>query len=76
MYLEEDEIVVFQAGSDDGIMLYVDGGLVVNSWILRGYTLDSPVKMDLSAGTHTLELWWYEWHDANEASFDIHVNDQ
>lgn len=76
IYLEKDETVVFQTGSDDGIMLYVDGELVVNSWILRGYTLDPPVKMYLSAGTHTLELWYYEWHGANEASFEMHVDDQ
>ncbi|MBS7611844.1 hypothetical protein KEJ27_06515 [Candidatus Bathyarchaeota archaeon] len=76
IYLEKDETVVFQTGSDDGIMLYVDGELVVNSWVLRGYTLDPPVKVNLSAGTHTLELWYYEWHGANEASFDMHVDDQ
>jgi hypothetical protein len=73
--LLRDDTVVFQTGSDDGIMLYVDGELVVNSWVLRGYTLDSPVHIPLKAGTHVLELWYYQWHGASEASFDMHVEE-
>jgi hypothetical protein len=72
--LLRDDTVVFQTGSDDGIMLYVDGELVVNDWVEKGYyTLTNPVRIYLKAGIHTLELWYYSWHGPDEASFDMHV---
>ncbi len=66
--------VIFRAGSDDGIMLLVDGKLVIDGWRLRGYTIDEA-EYQLSAGKHELKLKWYEWYGGQDASFDIKLAD-
>jgi hypothetical protein len=72
--LREDKTVIFRAGSDDGIILYVDGTPVINSWVLRPYTVDET-RISLTAGMHELELWWYEWEGGQAASFEAHVEE-
>jgi hypothetical protein len=72
--LREDKTVIFRAGSDDGIILYVDGTPVINSWVIRGYAVDET-SMLLTAGTHELELWYYEWEGGQAASFEAHVEE-
>ncbi|MEM3104192.1 MAG: hypothetical protein QXD69_01660 [Candidatus Bathyarchaeia archaeon] len=72
--LGEDKTVIFRAGSDDGIILIVDGQPVINSWVLRAYAVDET-SVFLTAGTHELELWWYEWEGAQAASFEMHVEE-
>jgi len=69
-----DLTVIFRAGSDDGIMLFVDGELVINGWRLRGYTIDEA-EFNLSAGKHELKLKWYEWGGGQDASFDVKISD-
>jgi len=72
--LLEDSTVIFKAGSDDGIILSVDGSVVISSWVTRGYAVDE-YRMPLKAGTHELELWWYEWEGDQAASFEMHVEE-
>jgi hypothetical protein len=72
--LLRDDTVVFQTGSDDGIMLLVDGGVVINGWRLRGYTIDEA-EFKLSAGKHELKLKYYEWGGGQDASFDVKLAD-
>jgi len=69
-----DFTVIFRAGSDDGIMLFVDGKLVIDGWRLRGYTIDEA-EFSLSAGKHELKLKWYEWGGGQDASFDLKLAD-
>lgn len=48
----------FSTTSDDGVRLYVDGRLVIDSWRpMRGYR---SATLDLSAGTHTVRLEYFE----------------
>jgi hypothetical protein len=49
----------FTTTSDDGVRLYVDGALLIDCW----YDMTSSVhsaEVELSAGTHTLRLEYYE----------------
>jgi hypothetical protein len=49
----------FTTTSDDGVRLYVDRDLLIDSWYdMRGD--DNSARVDLSAGTHTLRLEYYE----------------
>lgn len=48
----------FSTFSDDGVRLYVDGKRVVDSWRpMRGYR---SATLDLSPGTHTIRLEYFE----------------
>lgn len=48
----------FTTYSDDGVRLYVDDRLVIDSWRpMRGYR---SATMDLSEGTHTVRLEYFE----------------
>ena len=72
--IPRDLAVIFRAGSDDGIILLVDGGVVINGWRLRGYTIDEA-EFKLSAGKHEFKLKWYEWGGGQDASFDVKLAD-
>jgi prepilin-type N-terminal cleavage/methylation domain-containing protein len=50
---------VFTLGSDDGGRLYIDGTRVIDSWFDRSYGTDN-VTRNLSAGTHTIVMEFYE----------------
>ncbi len=64
-----------RAGSDDGLRLYVDGTLVIDSWIDRGYTVDQA-GVYLEPGTHDFVLEYYENGGGNRISFNIQRADQ
>jgi hypothetical protein len=72
--IPRDLTVIFRAGSDDGIMLLVDGEVVINGWRLRGYTIDEA-EFKLSAGRHEFKLKYYEWYGGQDASFDVKLAD-
>jgi hypothetical protein len=67
--LAEDSTVWFQIGSDDGSQLYVDGNALINNWLLQAYTTRST-EAQLTRGTHTLEMWFYQWEGGARVSFD------
>ena len=49
----------FYLTSDDGSALYVDGELVIDNDGLHG-TMDRRVRLDLDAGTHEIEVRYFE----------------
>ena len=49
----------FVIGSDDGAQLYVDNSLIINQWA-DGSWRTSTGSVSLAAGTHNLELRYYE----------------
>ncbi|MBL7200681.1 MAG: hypothetical protein ISS56_11055 [Anaerolineae bacterium] len=49
----------FRATVDDGIRLFVDGGLVLDEW-RDGAQREATVDRRLTAGTHTLRVEYYE----------------
>jgi hypothetical protein len=55
-------------GSDDGARLTVDGTLVYNQWVERGYVADALVLFTLS-GSSNLLLEYYESTGGNQVSF-------
>ncbi|MBN1201002.1 MAG: hypothetical protein JXJ20_04020 [Anaerolineae bacterium] len=62
IYIPEDKAYQVQAGSDDGIRVFLDGDLIINQWINRGYP--SPLDtadVDLTQGNHTFVVEYYEW---------------
>jgi len=47
--------------TDDGVMLWFDGDLVIDNWTDHGDTWNSSQPIALTAGdTHSIEMWWYE----------------
>jgi hypothetical protein len=65
-----DGKIRFEVGSDDGSVLLLDGEIVIDNWGLHGYEPRSTV-ISLKEGTHTLEIWWFEWHGAAVLSFKM-----
>jgi prepilin-type N-terminal cleavage/methylation domain-containing protein len=57
----------FQAGSDDGVRLYIDGVLVVNSWTDRSYGISTGTST-LTAGSHLVVMEFYERGGAARAT--------
>ena len=54
------ETFTFITTSDDGVRLYIDGRLVVDSWVDQG-TTDHRGRVDLVAGqTYRVVMEWYE----------------
>ena len=50
----------FTLGSDDGGRLYIDGALVVDSWVDRAYATSPPYSVFVADGTHTIAMEFYE----------------
>ena len=48
------------AGSDDGIRVYLDGNLVVNDWVDRGYTERLVETGPIAGGNHQFVVEYYE----------------
>lgn len=61
-------IYLADIGSDDGARLTVDGSLVYNQWIERGYVTDAQILFKLT-GTSNLLLEYYESVGGNQVSF-------
>jgi|GEM_PF-2576981 len=49
----------FTVGSDDGVRVWIDGELVLDKWVDRGYTKDTFTK-SLTAGNHIVRIDYYE----------------
>ena len=49
----------FSTTSDDGVRLYVDGGLVIDSWLARNAERDDAV-LDLASGRHELRVEYFQ----------------
>jgi len=49
----------FTATVDDGVRVYVDSTLVINSWIDQG-TTTYTASADIAAGSHTIKVEFYE----------------
>lgn len=49
----------FHLAGDDGVRLWVDGGLKIDQWRDQGYT-DYTVDLTLSTGNHALKVEYYE----------------
>jgi len=54
-----DETYTFTTTSDDGIRLWIDGQLVVDSWIDQG-TTDHSGDIDLTPGKYSIQVEYYE----------------
>ena len=59
----------FTIGGDDGVRLKVDGGVVYSKWEEKSYSTEEHV-MVLTAGTHVLELEYYENTGEAQVSLD------
>lgn len=70
--LTQESSINFLIGSDDGSVLYVDGGEQINMWLLQGYDT-SGIDLQLTAGAHRLEMRYYQWEGSAEVSFEYHL---
>ena len=50
---------IFYPTSDDGVLLFVDGQLVVDQWVDRGPT-ENAAPVTLTAGPHEIQMLFYE----------------
>lgn len=61
----------FSVISDDGNRVYVDGNLVINSWVDQGYSSTSTASYTISSsGSHTLIVEFYENSGGAAINFD------
>jgi len=67
--MQRDGPVTFTVGSDDGVRLYIDGVKEIDDYAQHMYRTRS-ITIDLSQGTHTLTLWYYEVTGGARVSFD------
>jgi len=59
----------FTVGSDDGVKLLLDGETIIDDYAMHAYRTRT-ITIDLSQGTHTLTLWYYEVTSGARVSFD------
>ncbi len=50
----------FNSDSDDGSRIYIDGVLVLDDWINQGTGSVASATINLAAGLHKIEFWFYE----------------
>jgi len=67
--MQRDGPVTFTVGSDDGVRFYIDGAEKIDDYTQHGYRTRS-ITIDLSQGTHTLSLHYYEVTSYARVSFD------
>jgi alpha-D-xyloside xylohydrolase len=58
---EGSGMYTLQVTSDDGVRLWVDGTLLIDSWVLRAPTTDSVNLNWTSNSVHTVKIEYYEW---------------
>ncbi len=47
--------------TDDGVMVWLDGELIIDNWTDHGNTWNNSPALALTVGeTHSIEMWWYE----------------
>ena len=68
MNSSKNGIYLADIGSDDGTRLTVDGNLVYDQWVERGYVADTEILFKLN-GTSNLLLEYYESVGGNQVSF-------
>lgn len=61
--------VSFIIGSDDGTRLYIDDVLQIDNYAQGPYHTSSKI-INLSQGTHTLTLWYYDVTSSARVSFN------
>jgi len=71
--ISSDGLYTFTIGGDDGVRLYVDDELVVDGWVLQGYTQFSDSVL-LMSGDHTFRLEWCERTGYSRVSFGMIPN--
>ena len=71
---ENDGLYRFNAGSDDGIQLYIDGTLLIDVWRDQLYR-ESSVELMIGPGWHTLKIKYYEWRNAARVYFNVDKGD-
>ncbi len=75
LYVPVSKEFYFEIGADDGAALYIDGEPVLKLWSLyrlfRGH--NKACWYELSAGWHSLELWFFEW--TGDASMLFNMSD-
>ncbi|MBS7611639.1 hypothetical protein KEJ27_05470 [Candidatus Bathyarchaeota archaeon] len=73
LYTPIDGYVWFEVVSGDGVRLYIDGKLIIDKWSVieewQGAN-SGRVTVEVKAGEHELELWWYQWVGDAIAAFD------
>ena len=67
--MQRDGPVTFTVGSDDGVKLYIDGVVKIDDYTQHSYRTRSTL-INLSQGTHTLTLWYYEVTSGARVSFN------
>jgi len=73
MEVPVDGYIKFEIMSGDGARLYIDGELIIDIWETRWdlQEVGSGSKVvEVSAGKHRLELWWYQWRGWAIAAFN------
>lgn len=58
----------FEPGADDGVRLYIDDELLINSWIDTGFFFRG-VKKEITSGPHTFLFEYYENTDNAHVAF-------
>ncbi|MCY2951339.1 MAG: PA14 domain-containing protein, partial [Planctomycetota bacterium] len=51
---------VFQTNTDDGARLWIDGNLVIDNWVDKGYSDTNSAAIALTVGKHELWMEFYE----------------
>lgn len=61
-----------EVGADDGVLLYIDGNVVLDAWELGSYRKFRTLY-PLTAGKHRLELHYFEWRGVAKVKFAVDV---
>ena len=64
----------FTATTDDGMRVYVDGSLVIDKWFNQVATIYTA-DVDLTAGTHTIKVEYYEYDQTAVAKLSWEKSD-
>ncbi len=59
IYIPESGTYGFYAPGDDGVQVIIDNTQIINDWYDKGGG-GSTVTVDLSAGLHSITVWYYE----------------
>lgn len=60
----------FTVGSDDGVRLWVDNNLIIDQWVIRGYTENSWAG-NLTAGDHQLKIEYFQQDGGARLKFNV-----
>jgi len=77
VYVPLDGFVSFEIGSGGGCgsRLYVDGDLIIDLWMVGRAASESAI-VELKAGSHKLEFWWYVWSGESQTLYAVFETDQ